>query len=264
MLRTSLTHLADGQRLDWSASGLALDDTPLTPAIPGWWWRPGQYALAGLPDAEDIAVRAEAHGQFLGALQAAQIAWLDDPFHAARVRQRLYQLHVASAAGLTVPNTCVTTDVATAQAFTAEPTVGKCVTAGPGLAHETMPISADDLAGAAIFPTLLQRFITAAADLRIVSVGGIHVAFRRDREHDLVDWRTVDPGGRGFAPTTPPWLGMVTTLMTALGLTFAVSDWLEQPDGRPVFLEVNPGGKWHFLPGCIPAVPDAAAELLCP
>ena len=165
--------------------------------------------------------------------------------------------------GLTVPKTCITTDALTAHTFASEPTVGKCVTAGPGLAHETTLIDADVLAGAAIFPTLLQRLIAAVADWRVISVGSTHFAFRRDREPDLVDWRTVDPHGKGFAQAAPPWLDTVTTLMTALGLSFAVSDWLEQRDGQPVFLEVNPGGKWIFLPGSVPAVPEAAAELLC-
>jgi glutathione synthase/RimK-type ligase-like ATP-grasp enzyme len=36
-------------------------------------------------------------------------------------------------------------------------------------------------------------------------------------------------------------------LMCALGLTFGALDLIRTPDGRYVFLEVNPNGQWLWL-----------------
>jgi glutathione synthase/RimK-type ligase-like ATP-grasp enzyme len=64
-----------------------------------------------------------------------------------------------------------------------------------------------------------------------------------------VDWRRARPGEvhweKGELP--PEVAERLVRLVAELGLVYGAADFIVTPEGRHVFLEVNPGGEWGML-----------------
>ncbi len=89
--------------------------------------------------------------------------------------------------------------------------------------------------------------------------------WRREREPDTVDWRSIDPHGAAFSRVAEVQTSLfhaAVAITSALGLTMSVQDWLEQSDGDS-FLEVNPQGAFLFLPGARELIVPALVAHLC-
>jgi glutathione synthase/RimK-type ligase-like ATP-grasp enzyme len=96
---------------------------------------------------------------------------------------------------------------------------------------------------------ILQRFVPAAGDVRVIAVDGELFAalIVSDAEHQ-VDYRP----GLSAATITPHCLPdvvetAVRALMAELGLTYGAIDLRLTPAGDHVFLEVNPAGEYLFV-----------------
>lgn len=217
-----------------------------------WWRRLGSPSVAGLGQAEAQLVADEVPMLLVGLLEAAGVRWVDAPWAVDRASLKLHQLELARGLGLAVPRSLVTGDPGQARAFVTEvgSVVAKAVSSGVGIAPFAEAVPPEELDLVAACPTLLQESIPAAADLRVVTIGGETLVWRRERlAAEPVDWRRADPAGAGFQPMAACGLGDGPGAVAAgLGLTFSVQDWLESGD-RPVFLEVNPCGNWLFLQG---------------
>lgn len=222
-----------------------------------WWFRLGSVGVDDLEPDEARLVTDEAPYLLRGALAGAGVRWVDEPFDIERAENKLWQLATATAVAAAVPEAVQTNDRAAVEALGGGgPVLAKAVSPGSGIAPFVDQVPPEDLGRTEGNPTLFERRVTAAADLRVVIVGGEAWAWRRPRQPDTIDWRAEDPSGRGFAPVESPDLcRMAVRLSAALGLTMSVQDWLETKDG-PVFLEANPQGAWLFL--------DRADELIVP
>lgn len=228
-----------------------------------WWHRAGRVDVAGL-ELEEARLAVEEGGSLLlGALAAAKVRWIDDPYVIERAENRFTQLNAARAIGCTIAETRQTNTVAGTEVLhTDGQVVAKAVSPGTGITPHTDILTDSELERIGGNPTFLQQYVTATADLRIVTVGKHSWVWKRDREAGLVDWRAADPTGRGFRPVKDERLAELATELTAtLHLTMGVSDWLDTNDG-PVFLEINPQGQWLFLKDAETLVVPAVAELL--
>jgi hypothetical protein len=222
-------------------------------------------------DAPQITLEATATLQaLLGHLQG-RARVVDPPSDADKPRQ----LREAVAAGLAVPPTLITNDPASARRFVAEHGAVVCklqtsalfAMEGRAGATHTRRLGADDVAALdalTLCPMMFQPLVPKRRELRVAWVRGR--AFCGAVRTDAVDWRDPRAATSGWEPASlPPDVhAALDRLMTALGLAFGAVDLIETPDGRHVFLEVNPGGEWGMLERDLGLpIGDAIAAALC-
>jgi glutathione synthase/RimK-type ligase-like ATP-grasp enzyme len=117
---------------------------------------------------------------------------------------------------------------------------------------QVRPEDVEEMDSLALCPMVFQERIPVARELRVAYVdgrcfvGAIDVAAAPDGEPDwrrVRDQRAVWAHGRLEAGTK----AAIGRLMRRLGLRYGALDVIQTPDGREVFLEVNPSGEWGML-----------------
>jgi glutathione synthase/RimK-type ligase-like ATP-grasp enzyme len=98
-------------------------------------------------------------------------------------------------------------------------------------------------------PFLVQERLDAERHLRVVTVGARAWVSAFDAGALPVDWRRVDEAHDAFVPSDEheDVAEQARRLAARLGVRYSSQDWLIV-DGRPYFLDLNPGGQWLFLP----------------
>ena len=102
-------------------------------------------------------------------------------------------------------------------------------------------------------PQVFQPLVEKAKELRVIVVGREVFAGGIDAsrtERGALDWRKLDSRDdvRWTKEALPPAvLKKVFRLMKALGLVSGALDFIVTPEGRHVFLEINPAGEWGWL-----------------
>jgi hypothetical protein len=222
-----------------------------------WWRRAGVVETSDLCDQEEQLAFDEGPHLLIGALAAAGVRFVDDPFTVARAETKQFQLAVARRLGIATPATRVTNDPAAARSFASgRKLIAKAVSSGVGIAPFVTEVLESELDAVTTLPTMLQAFVRATADLRVVVVADDSWIWRRPREERTIDWRQADPEGSAFRPMIYEEIAVAARKVTAaLGLSMSVQDWLETDNG-PVFLESNAQGAWLFL--------DQSRELVSP
>lgn len=235
--------------------------------ITGVWMR--RLVLPELDDDLDPAFR-EGCGReslaalrgFLGGLAGRRFVNPLDAEPAAG--DKLRQLRLARECGLEVPRTIITNDAASAREFylaRGGDVVAKMLTPlttsmdGQTPFVHTSAVTPEDLEhldGLRYAPMVFQERVPKARELRVVMVAGrAHVgAIDASRsERGQVDWRRSLPGECPWLPGDLPddVADRLRRLLDALGLIYGAADLIVTPDGRFVFLEVNPGGEWGML-----------------
>jgi len=227
------------------------------------------------PELREGCVResAAALRGFLGGLAGRRFVNPLDADHAAG--DKLRQLRLAHELGLEVPPTLVTNAPDEARAFHAAhggDVVAKMLTplstsmdGGSPFVHTSVvtPEDLEHLDGLRYAPMVFQARVPKARELRVAMVAGRPFAGAIDAsgsERGQVDWRRGRPGEVGWAPGEVPAqvAERLRRLLEALGLVYGAVDLIVTPDGRHVFLEVNPGGEWGMLERDL-ALPIAAA-----
>jgi glutathione synthase/RimK-type ligase-like ATP-grasp enzyme len=217
-----------------------------------------------LDEDEAELIEAEVGDLLEGALVASAARWVDHPRNVDLAENKLFQLAIAHAQGVSIPRSVVTNRPSRAMALSQEaPIVAKAVSSGEGLAPFVRGVPSEALPRVKHAPVLLQRQIMAISDLRVVTIGDRGFVWSRPRVEGAVDWREVDPPGDGFAPVEDESLvRLAATICRCLGITHSSQDWLATKFG-PVFLEANPGGQWLFLSGARDSVVPAMGDHLC-
>ena len=108
--------------------------------------------------------------------------------------------------------------------------------------------SADDIPT----PSIFQPYIDKAYELRVVVVGrrlyacAIH---SQQSERSREDWRRYDLDNTPYVPHELPEdvAEKLRALMDALGLVFGSVDMIVTPEGRYIFLEINPNGQFDWV-----------------
>lgn len=102
-------------------------------------------------------------------------------------------------------------------------------------------------------PQIFQPLIEKARELRVIVVGKEVFSGAIDAsktERGRIDWRQLDQRDavRWTKATLPAHVKrQVFQLLNRLGLVSGALDFIVTPDGRHVFLEVNPAGEWGWL-----------------
>ncbi|GAA0981264.1 MULTISPECIES: ATP-grasp ribosomal peptide maturase [Nocardiopsidaceae] len=203
----------------------------------------------------------EAGAGLNGVLDALNCRWINRPRHNTAAERKPRQLVAAARVGLSVPESLVTNTVEAAREFaaTARTMVYKSMTGGPtpGEALEraealyTTIVTADELTpGVGHTAHLFQVWVDKAYEVRVTVAGEMVFAVRIDAASPTarIDWR-ADYRHLSYLPVEPPAevSKAVRKLMRELHLTFGALDFVVTPDGRWVFLELNPNGQWGWI-----------------
>ncbi len=190
--------------------------------------------------------------------------WVNDPVRERAAENKLLQLRVALEAGLDVPPTLLTNDAARARAFYEAEGGGVVakllrplsvsMNEAPFFVY-TSDVRAEDIEALDSLrhcPVVFQRKIEKRRELRVAYVAGRLFAGALDAAGSArgrTDWRLAKPSECSWsrASLDAPTAAQLETLMRRLGLDYGAIDLIETPDGRLVFLEVNPGGEWGML-----------------
>ncbi len=115
---------------------------------------------------------------------------------------------------------------------------------------------------------MFQEYVQKSFEVRVTAVGETIFAAAIHSQmspRSRVDWRRYDLDHTPYEPHSLPRVieEKCYKLMAILGLHYGALDFIVQPDGKYVFLEINPVGQWgwiEYLTGL--PITEAIADLL--
>lgn len=215
----------------------------------------------------------EAQEALAGMWHSLDAFWVNDPARDQVAHRKAYQLSVAQDVGLRIPHTMITNDPGEARRFVDargyRDVVYKAFSATERDWRETRLLREEELElldNVRYAPVIFQEYVEAAVDLRVTAVGDeLYAVAIHSQETDYkVDFRMDIASARIEAVALPDEVQRtLRALMQRLGLVYGAIDMRLTPDGRYVFLEINPAGQWLFVeqPSGQP-IADALARLL--
>jgi MvdD family ATP-grasp ribosomal peptide maturase len=220
---------------------------------------------------------AAAHGM-LASLKAFR---MDHLHHIRHAENKQLQLQVARELGLDIPRTLTTNDPAAVLAFAKSCERGMATKMlssfaiydeGKELVVFTNPVKPEDLAdlsGLSLCPATFQELLHKSLEIRVTVVGRRVMSASIDSQvstRAIHDWRR--DGLRMLQDWQPYQLPLeieekVLRLMDYFSLNYGAIDIILTPDGKHVFLELNPCGEFFWLEQ-FPGLPisDAIADVL--
>ena len=254
---------ADGVR--WSVEGpaLALDGRPFDVV---WYRRATGPVLPERMHPGDRPVAQRECEDFLGGLWrliAPDAYWVNSLEARARANLKLVQLAEARSSGLEIPRTLSSNDPERIRAFLAE-------LGGEGVYKAFYPAQWEDgdhlavlltsrvRAGALppdevlrLTPGIFQPLVEKRHELRVTVMGERVISARllsQGDERTRLDWRARSVDLAVEPDELPEHVERgVRELMRRLGLVFGCLDFIVTPEGRHVFLEVNPMGQFLWI-----------------
>lgn len=200
-----------------------------------------------------------------------------------RAQYKVRQLQLATRLGFEIPPTLITTDPSKFLDFFSLHG-GRVITKQVGVTE--LPRTADgdvvgrytelvrraDLRSARTLrycPVIAQAYVPKRLEVRATVVGGIILAAAINSQaanHTRHDWRRYDEAQTVMVPydLPPDVAASCIALVKALGLCYGAIDLVLTPDGRHVFLEINPSGQYLWVEDAtgLP-ITAAIADLLC-
>lgn len=203
----------------------------------------------------------EARRMLTGLLADPGVIWINHPLRQAFALSKPAQLRLAREAGLEIPRTVISNDPDQVRAFI------KAV--GTRVVYKTLSQSLDVAPGYAVFtgelterqleslelvrvtPGIFQELLPKQYEVRTTVVGRRLFSAAIDsqaRAETTVDWRHI-PLDLEHRPVDLPATveDGIRALMDALGLVYGAFDFIVTPEGRHVFLEVNPAGQYMWI-----------------
>lgn len=233
-----------------------------------WYRRPAEPVPSQqIEDQDDYwFATQESEEALLGLWRILDCTWVSHPDALAAASYKPAQLSISSQLGFEVPRTLVTNDASEAKEFLEE--LGGLAIIKPlryGLVRETEEyeeviftnlVRLGDLesrvGSIALCPCFFQEYIPKKVEIRATVVGRdvfaaeIHSQETPGAEHD---WRKVPAAEVEHARHDLPGevADRCVRLVERLGLNFGAIDLICTPDGRYVFLEINPNGQWLWI-----------------
>ncbi len=101
-------------------------------------------------------------------------------------------------------------------------------------------------------PLIVQAYVPKQVELRVTVVGTEVFAAQihsQESNHTRLDWRCYDPATTRHATHRLPddVAARCRQLVADLALRYGAIDLILTPDGRYVFLEINPSGQWLWI-----------------
>jgi glutathione synthase/RimK-type ligase-like ATP-grasp enzyme len=226
-----------------------------------WYRRPQPFGIAPYltrPSHRAFAYN-EAHEAVAGLWQTLDVFWMNHPTRDEVAARKAYQLKVAVASGLEIPRTLISNDPDEVRRYLDErgsqETIYKSFSATELEWRETRLVGTDELTvldQVRHAPVIFQEYVPAVVDLRVTVVGddifaaGIHSQDTRYRVDFRIDMNRASIEAHSLPGDVE---SCVRDLIRRLGLVYGAIDMRLTPDGRYVFLEVNPAGQWLFIEG---------------
>ncbi len=252
----------DGEALPAATlRGVSGADIDLREVRAVWYRRPQPFVLSpGLtrPSHRTFAYN-ESHEAIAGLWQMLDVFWMNHPTRDEVAARKAYQLGVARSSGLDIPPTLISNDPSEVRLFLAErgskETIYKAFSATQQEWRETRLVGDEELAvldHVRHAPVIFQEYVRARFDVRVTIVGEqiFAAAIHSQDTQYRVDFRIDMDRAKVESHDLPA--GIATSLlgfMRRLGLVYGAIDMRLTPDGRYVFLEVNPAGQWLFMEG---------------
>lgn len=244
------------------------------------WWQWDQPAgfPADLQGEERRFAETEAHLAVNALLTVGDFFWVNHPACENRAKSKPAQLFVARKLGLAVPDTLVSNDPDEVRRFIAK-TKAEIIYKGlsqphmvPGTALFTGLLTKETLANLDLIrltPGIFQERVEKAYELRVTVVGKKIFSVRIDSQTNRaaqLDWRKALHDVGYQAMQLPEEIeAKILAFMRAFELFYGAFDFIVTPDGRYVFLEINPSGQYMWLEcatdlGITSALADALIE----
>ncbi|WP_406115208.1 ATP-grasp ribosomal peptide maturase [Kitasatospora purpeofusca] len=275
--KLSLTAVSDGRGWRGTVCGQH-QDMSVSEIRSVYYRRPSDHRL---PDALDKShhewSRAEAIAGFGGVLASLECVWVNHPHTNRRAALKPLALAEAIRAGLAVPRTLITNEPEQARNFVRRLPCGLAAYKPLG---STMPpqtgddrtvlwtnrVTADEITTAvSLTAHQFQEWIDKAYEVRLTVVGDelfaaeIHAGSKASR----VDFRTDYDSLTYRVCVVPEGIADgVRSLMAAFGLRYAALDFLVDKDGAWFFVDLNPNGRFGFVPDLRDPIATALANLL--
>jgi MvdD family ATP-grasp ribosomal peptide maturase len=233
-----------------------------------------------LPREMDPQFRAaslgEARATIMGLLASLDAFRMDPEPLIRRAENKQLQIQVARELELETPRTLITNDPEAVRAFALTCERGMITKMLSSFAIRedgaekvvfTNPVSAEDLNdldGLQLCPMTFQEQVSKASELRVTIAGERVLAAAIDSQASTRaahDWRR---DGVKLLDAWQPYTlpsdveEKLLRLMDYFGLNYGAADFIVTPEGRHVFLEVNPVGEFFWLEQC-PGLPIASA-----
>lgn len=226
-----------------------------------WYRNPSTYRFPEhLGDEEAAFCHREAKLGFGGVLASLDVLLANPPN--SRAIFKPYQWRVAAECGLTLADTVITNDPASARSFVADQR-GEVVTKalGPsGFVEDgavkvayTRRLTADDhanLGSVGVTATTLQAFVPKAYEVRLTVIGDawFPIAVHAGTEGTREDWRS-DPSALTYESVTVPEAvaDSVRQYMSRMELAYTAMDFVVTPDRDWAMLEANTGPQFAWL-----------------
>lgn len=227
------------------------------------WWQWDQPA--GFPDDLDPGARRFAETEAQQAVSALttviDAAWINPPINERRAKSKPAQLFKARELGLEVPRTLITNDPDEVRAFVAS-APGQFIYKGlsqprdmeAGKVLFTGMLTPERLAkidSIRITPGIFQERVDKAYELRVTVVGRRIFTVKIDSQAHLdttLDWRrSLHDVAYDVVDLPREVEDKVVRFMQAFGLVYGAFDFIVTPDGKYVFLEINPSGQFMWL-----------------
>lgn len=240
----------DGRRLDIQSIGSV-------------WCR--GFRPLGLPDGlsepDRIFVQSEAQRALDSLMTITNALWINHPHSHARANSKPAQLFVANQIGFHIPPTVITNDPFRAREFVAKSdgqTVYKAMSQSlsleRGKALFTGLITEKEMAKLGLIrvsPGVFQAFVPKAYEVRVTVVGSRVFSGKIDSQATIethIDWRHR-PFDMEETPISLPLEieTKIQSFMKVFGLVYGAFDFIVTPDGRYVFLEINPAGQYMWV-----------------
>lgn len=227
-----------------------------------WWgWDQPNGFPGDLVGEERGFAEREAQLALTALMTVGDFRWINHPLRERRAKSKPAQLFVARQVGFEIPQTVITNDPDEARAFI-EKSSKQIVYKGlsqprnmkPGTVLFTNVLTSDKLAKLDLIrltPGIFQERVDKAYEIRVTVVATRIFGARIDSQAQAaatLDWRRALQDVNYEAIDLPPEIETkIHAFMDAFGLVYGAFDFIVTPDGRYVFLEVNPSGQYMWV-----------------
>ncbi len=220
---------------------------------------------SGFPDDIGVAERKFADMGARRALDAlvsvTDTVWINRPDRNRLANSKPAQLYMARKVGLDIPATVITNDPDEARTFAANSrkrivykSLSQNLDVESGEALYTGVLTDTELANLDLIrltPGILQEFVPKSHEVRATVVGSRIFSARIDsqaRAETKIDWRHLPFEVEDQPIDLPREIETkIHAFMENFGLIYGAFDFIVTPEGRYVFLEVNPAGQYMWV-----------------
>lgn len=207
-----------------------------------------------------IFIAGEYKNFWNGLLLGTDVLWVSPPHYVQLAEHKVLQLQLAKKLGFKIPETLISKSPQELRDFVGQMDSVICKPIYHGRyidetgqhAVYTRRVNLEDLENDVELqacPVFLQSEVQRKADLRVTFIGNeCFVARILSKDKNLIDWRKPEADIFYEVGSIPDeTFNKCKRMMSLWDLHYAAFDFIEDPNGQWIFLEVNPVGEWAWL-----------------